>query len=287
MPSAHAIDLLPEDLIAPPPGISSIQLGVADYRRSDFYQRGEKLNLPATPEYNYTQLHLRYAHSFDWAGRTSVAYVQLPYYKVQTENIALGPIQAADAPGGLGDIVLLLATWLHNDKANGHYFGIGGYLFAPTGEYDIEKTRLVNTNPGANRWRAALQLGHYLQLSKSIGWMLAFDTIWSGKNDEAYWTSATRATRRQAPLHTLQTGLGLRVNSQLNLGLNYFYSVGGRTSIDGIQNDDTIRSHRAQLSASYFVTPTVRLILQHSAEIKVESGFKEDGATSLSITRYF
>jgi hypothetical protein len=283
--AGNAIDLLPEDVIAPPKGLSSVQLAYVDQRRSGLYQRGEKLS--ASPEYNYSQIHLRYAHSFDWSGRTSVAYVQLPYYKVSTKDIAVGPFQAMDAKGGLGDMVLLLATWLHNDKQRGHYLGLGGYLFVPTGEYDSKKTFLVNTNPGGNRWRAALQLGHYLQLTEKVGWMIAFDTIWSDANTEAHWTSPTLTTRRQAPLNTLQTGLGYRVNAQLNLGLNYFYSFGGRSSLGGIENDDATRSHRYQLSTSYFLTPGLRLILQHGSELKTENGFKERGTTSLSITQYF
>lgn len=284
-PAAKAIDLLPDDLIAPPIGLSSLQLAYVDQRRTGVYQKGQEI-LPRA-EYNYEQWHVRYARSFDWDGHASVAYVQLPYYKVHTENIAFGPVRATDAPGGLGDIVLLLATWLHNDPLRGHYAGIGGYLFVPTGEYEAEKTRLVNTNPGSNRWRAALQFGHYFQLSKKIGWMAAFDTVWSGKNTEAYWTSPTLATRRQEPFNTFQTGLMYGINSQLSLGLNYFYSFGGRTSLNGIKNDDATHAQRYQITTSYFVSPGARLLLQYGSEFKTENGFKETGTTSLSITQYF
>lgn len=302
-----AIDIGPEDAISPRVGLSSVQVGVSSSQRDDLFRQGQKLS--SETEYNTHQQHIRLAHSFDWGGRPSIVYVQLPYLDIETKNIELrnanGRViqgtQAVDSRPGWGDTALLLATWLQTDREHGRHLALAGYLFLPTGSYDIDNTVAVNTNPGGNRYRVALQLAHHWQLSPRVGWMAAFDTLWYGKNTKAYWMNGTlsfsrsipsaftpeRTTRRQAPLYSLQTALSYRVAPELSVGASYFYSVGGETSLGGVSQKDRLRSHRYQLTTNYFLRPTTRLTVQYGNDLKIENGFRESRLINVNITQLF
>ncbi len=281
-----AIDIGITDAIAPRVGLSAVQYGYTSSHRGKFYLNGEPY--PLATELNTTRQYLRLSRTFDWGGRPSIFYVQLPYLNIETENVALSPkLRAVDAGAGVGDLALLLATWLHSDRDNGRYLTVGGYLFVPTGEYNINNTKVVNTNPGGNRLRAALQVAHHLQLSEKLGWMMAFDTLWSASNPETYLFSPTPVVQRQAPLHSFQTALSYRLNPQLNVGATYFYSVGGENSLGGVAQRDTTRTQRYEVSSNYFILPSVRLTLQYGADVKIENGFKEMQRFSFSITQIF
>lgn len=281
-----AIDIGMEEAIAPRVGLTLVQYGYNVSERGSFYQGGKEL--AANTEYNTVRQHLRLVRTFDWGGRPSIFYLQLPHLKIETENVALSPrFRAADADAGLGDIALVLASWLHNDRQRGHYLALGGYLFVPTGEYNLNNTKVVNTNPGGNRYRAALQLAHHLQLTEKVGWMMAFDTLWSGKNPEAYMFSPTPVAFRQAPLYSFQTALSYRISQPWRVGAAYFYSVGGEGELGGIKQNDTIRTQRFELSSNLFISPLTRLSVQYGADLKLDNGFKEKRHINFSITQAF
>ena len=283
---SSAIDIDIEEAIAPRVGLTAVQYGYNVSERGSFYQNGKEL--ASNTEFDTVRQHVRLVRSFDWGGRPSVFYMQLPHLTIETENVALSPrFRASDAGGGVGDLALLLASWLHSDRQKGHYLTVGGYLFVPTGEYNVNNTRVVNTNPGGNRYRAALQVAHHLQLTDKVGWMMAFDTLWSGKNSEAYLFSPTMVTYRQAPLHSFQTALSYRLSPPLRIGAAYFYNYGGEGSLGGVPQNDTIRTQRFELSSNFFITPQTRLTLQYGADLKVDNGFKEKRHINFSITQVF
>lgn len=281
-----AIDIGMQEAIAPRVDRWAVQYGYNSSERGSFYQHGQVLS--NATELNVTRQHVRLVRTFDWDGRPSVFYAQLPYQKIETENVALSPrFRANDASGGMGDLTLLLATWLHNDRQKGHYLTVGSYLFLPTGDYDVKNTKIINTNPGGNRYRAALQVAHHLQLTDNIGWMMAFDTLWSGKNNDAYLFSATPVTFRQASLHSFQTALSYRLSPRHSAGTAYFYSAGGESSLAGVKQNDAIRTQRFELTSNFFVLPQTRLTLQYGADLKIENGFKEKRHLNFSITQVF
>lgn len=283
---ASAIDIGIQEAMAPAVGLSFVQYGYNSSERGSFYKDGKVLS-DAT-EYNTTRQHIRLVRTFDWNGRTSAFHVQLPHLKIETDNVALSPMfRANDAGAGFGDLTLLLATWLHNDRKNGHYLSVGSYLFLPTGNYDVNNTKVVNTNPGGNRYRAALQVAHHLQVTEKTGWMMAFDTVWSSKNPEAYMFSPTPTVYRQAPLYSFQTALSYRLSPRHIVGTGYFYSAGGESSLGSVKQNDATRTQRFQLTSNFFALPTMRLTLQYGADLKVDNGFKEKQHINFSITQIF
>jgi len=100
---------------------------------------------------------------------------------------------------------------------------------APLGQYDSDK--LVNI--GANRWAFKPEIG----LSKAIGkWTLELApavTCYTDNND-----FFGGQTREVAPIYSLQSGVIYTFVPSCWLALNAGYYVGGRSTVDGVKNND-------------------------------------------------
>lgn len=278
-----AIDLQPEDGIAPKPGVTAVQFGYTNSQRGDYYLRGVKQ--PAATEFDLSQVHVRVAHSFEWAGRPSVAYVQVGHGAINTKNAG-----ALDAPTNTGDVALMLGTWLIADHATHRFLGLGGYLFLPTGDYDARYTQAAtNTNLGENRYRGALQIGYHQRVFGNLGWQVAFDTTWYGDNDD-FLEGSAGATKRvrlsRDPLYAAQTSLAYRLQPNIGIGASYFYTAGGETQHDGVDRNNRVAVHRYQFTGFYQFTSS-RITLQYGGDIKTENGFKEDRHIIVRWTQYF
>ncbi len=275
-----AIDLQPEDGIAPKPGVTAVQFGYTNSQRGDYYLRGVKQS--STTEFDLSQAHVRLAHSFEWAGRPSVAYVQVAHGAINTKNAG-----ALDAPTNTGDVALMLGTWLIADHAAHRFLGLGGYLFLPTGDYDARYTQnALNTNLGENRYRGAFQVGYHQRVFGNLGWQVAFDTTWYGDNDEFLNDSGTQVRLGRKPLYAGQTSLAYRIQPNIGIGASYFYTAGGRTSWNGELRDNRVEVHRYQFTGFYHFTSS-RITLQYGGDIKTETGFKEDRHIIVRWTQYF
>ena len=280
--TAQAIDLLPEDGIAPPVGLSAIQIRYVGNRYEGSYQNGN--NAAPTAKLSADTFAVRYSTTFTLANRPSVFYVEAPYSETKTANVA-----AKDAGWGLGDATFALAHWLHVDRKNEHYAGLVGYLTAPTGQYDRQYTNTVgiNTNPSQNRWSAALQAGHFMRLGAGVGWLLAFDTVWFGENDDFETGNANDASLKRRPLYTLQTHFSKRFDSHLMLGLGYYWVNGGETKRGGNYNNNQLNTHRYQLTTTYDLSGGYRIGAQYGGNLKTRNGFDEKEQFSLRFWRFF
>lgn len=277
--SAQAIDLQPEDVIAPKPGISAVQAGYIYSQRGDQYYRNTKVR--DNTEIETSQAYLRLARTFNWSGRPSVAYLQVPYGSVNARVTG-----ALDRPSHTGDLVLLLASWPYVDIERHRFFAWAGYLSLPTGDYDSRYTAgAINTNLGENRYRLAFQLGYHQRLAKNIGWQAAFDTTWFGSNDD-FRPNGTQLRLTRKPLFAAQTSLAYRARPDLGLGISYFYTYGGENSYEGVTPKNESAIHRYQLSATYEMQP-FRFALQYGGDLKTQTGFKEDRLVALRLTRFF
>lgn len=276
---AQAIDLHPEDVIAPRTSFQAVQIGWTDSRRGDYFVRGEQR--ASNTAVHLQQVHVRLTSAFTWRDQPAVAYAQVPVGEIRTQNTG-----ATDAGRNMGDLSLVLASWPYVDRERDRYFGLATYLILPTGDYDPQATRQLNTNLAENRWRAALQLGWHQRLLDRLGWMVAVDGVWFGDNNAYYGTSAQLGTLSRAPLYTLQTALSTRLGSTVGLGLSYFYTAGGETAFDGVDDNNAVRVHRYQLSGNLYL-PRSRLTLQYGGDIKTRTGFKEDRGVQIRYSHIF
>lgn len=278
---ALAIDLQPEDGIAPRVDVNFLQFGYTNSQRGDYYEKGRKLS--SITEVDLSQAHVRLARTFELAGRPSAAYIQVPYGSIDTKNVA----GAVDAPSNTGDLVMMLATWPYANVEKHEFFGVAGYLFLPTGDYDMKYTAGgVNTNLGENRYRGTLQAAYHQRIFQKIGWQVAFDTTWFGDNDEFLNASNTQVRLSRKPLYAAQTSLAYRVLPQLSIGASYFYTAGGETQHNGVDRDNRVAVHRYEFTG-FYQFPTHRITLQYGGDIKTENGFKEDRHVIVRWTQYF
>jgi hypothetical protein len=286
-----AIDLLPEDAIAPPLGIYAIQTRYVGNRLEGIYENGSKVY--ATPKLSIDTFAIRLSTSFSLANRPSVFYVDAPYSRTESSGIP----GVNSAGWGVGDTTFALAHWLLADRTQQHYAGVVGYLTLPTGHYNPNDTSNIlglNTNPGQNRWAAALQAGHFMRLGNEVGWLVAFDTLWFGENDDyrplvyngTEWT-ALRTTLNRRPLFTLQTHFSKRFDQRLMLGLGYYWVTGGESKVGDRYLGNALNTHRYQFTATYDLAGGYRVGAQYGGNLKTRNGFKETEQFSLRFWRFF
>ncbi len=137
-------------------------------------------------------------------------------------------------------------------------FGASLRIGVPLGQYD--DTRLVNI--GSNRWSLKPEIG----FSKAFGrWtveLVPAATFYTD-NDDFFGGK----TREQAPLFSAQAGLSHTFKPGCWLALNAGYFNGGRTTIDGLENND--RQQGTRFGAT-FAFPVTR---NHSVKFYATTGY--------------
>lgn len=277
---AQAIDLVPLDVIPPPPGLSAVSLAYLSSHRGDLYREGERLELDS--RLHLDQLQLRLGHAFELAGHPNYFYAQVANLRVRTS----GDLGAIDDNGGLGDLGMMYAIWPYVDREAGRYVGIAAYLSLPTGQYDAERTRVLNTNPGENRVRGALQTGFSQRLLDRLDWLVAGDVAWFGDNDDYFGNSPEMGTLSQQPLYSAQTALSYQFNRMLALSLSYFYNAGGATRTEVTPWSNDLSVHRYGL-VGYLNLPVGRLTLEYGGDLETKSGFFENHRWALRFAHFF
>ena len=118
-------------------------------------------------------------------------------------------------------------------------------VIVPLGQYD--DTRLVNI--GTNRWSFKPEIGCSKALGKwtvevapAVNFYTDNDDFFGGK------------TRAQAPIYSVQSHLTYTFAPSCWLGLDAGYFIGGRTTVDGVKNDDQQEGPRVGATLALPVT---------------------------------
>ncbi|MFM1805864.1 MAG: Conserved hypothetical secreted protein [Pseudomonadota bacterium] len=268
-----AIDLLPDDVIAPPPGIQQIQINYQRSERGDRYSQGQKTYTGG--EIINTQTQLKYGRSFELNALPAYFYVQTPITEISTSGI----FASQSTNSGPGDTTFAFALWPYANRNTDTYIGLASYLTIPSGSYHNQNTY----NAGENRYKWALQAGYEQPIYKNLNWMSAVDTLWFSENDDY---GNAHDSRKQKALHSAQTAFIYKINSIYTASVGYFYSVGGVTSINGASQNDMTQNHRYQISGIANL-PIGRLTLQYGQEMSTRNGFIEDARWILRYSKYF
>ncbi len=269
-----AIDLQPGEVRAPMAGRSLVQLSTVYSQRTDYYVNSHKVS--GRPEYQALQYQLRLAHAFEIDGQPAIVYGQLPITNVQPEGSSI------QGDSGVGDATFAFGYWPYANRETQTYFGVAAYLITPTGGYNDRRV----FNVGENRYRGALQLGAQTPIIDSLTWMAAFDTLWSGKNNDCGVTCQNAQTLEQKPLYTLQSGLSYAINPNFSLATAYFYSVGGETSWDGVNKNNLTQLQRYQVSGIANFS-SGRILLQYGGDLDTRNGYLEDSRWILRYIKPF
>jgi hypothetical protein len=140
---------------------------------------------------------------------------------------------------------------------------------------------------GENRYRWAGQIAYQTRIAPDLDWMSAFDTLWFGKNDASKSLSTGQVgSLEQKALYSAQTGLLYHLNQRYSFAAAYFYSEGGETVFKGAAQNNSIKSHRYQLSAigQYSFG---RLTLQYGQDIDNNAALEDKHRVFLRYTKFF
>ena len=190
-----------------------------------------------------------YGRTFNLAGRQANVAVAVPYIWGTAKGTVFED-QVNVRRSGNGDIRLRFSTLLVGGEAMERkefatrkprmIVGTSVSIIAPTGQYD--PARLVN--PGSNRWAIKPELG----LSKPRGrWtMEVMAGTWLFTANQNFFGGKRR---EQKPLLSLQGHLIYTLRRRMWLSVDGTYFTGGRTSVDGVLNED--RKRNARIGATF------------------------------------
>ena len=204
---------------------------------------------------------IAYARSFELFGQSAKVDVVLPYAWLSGKaELAGQPMERVVS--GFGDPRVRLSANFYGAPALSikefqeyrQDLIVGGsvYVWAPWGQYD--PTKLVNL--GTNRWAFKAELG----ISQAIG-PLTLEVV---PGITAYADNTdflVGHTRRQDLVYSVQLHAIYHFQSGVWVALDGTYFTGGRTSIDGVQNNDRLSNSRAGF--------TVAIPIDRSNSIKV------------------
>jgi hypothetical protein len=265
---AWAIDLQPGDATAPPPGLRSVQLS---------YLNAERVGAN-NARVDQSQVQFRYIQSFEVNQQPALFYLHTGTGKTEPAG-ALAPYQADN---GMIDTTLVFALWPYVDRASKTYMAVAAYLISPTGSYSSDRV----FNMGENRYRWAGQIAYQTRIAPDLDWMSAFDTLWFGKNDASRSLANQLGALDQKALYSAQTGLLYHLNQRYSFSAAYFYSEGGETIFKGAAQNNSVKTHRYQLSAIRN-TSIGRFTLQYGQDIDNNATLEDKHRVFLRYTKFF
>ena len=224
------------------------------------YSQGKVLTDPTVPlkdfKANVETITLGYAHTFNFFGLTAQAFTILPFCFAHASAEVNGQFQSVDRTGP-ADLrarfsVLLLGgralsvVELRQQKKRHTILGTSISIQLPTGQYFPEK--LVNI--GTGRWAFKPEIA--LSQPVSQRWLLdIYTAVWLFTDNDSYFTG--NALRSQHAIGTIQTHVSYNISSFAWAALNATYYTGGKTTVDGVSNDDKVSNVRL---GSTLVVPT-------------------------------
>lgn len=280
--NALAIDLQPNDIVAPFPGKNHAMVSYLNTDNSTYYRNGSVQGSTratrqfASPDIGTQSAILRLLTSYNLQNLPAVSYLQLPYGTIKPA----GSLAMYPADTGIGDLTIATAIWPYHDRENRRYLGIAGYLTAPTGSYNSQRP----FNMGENRYKSDIQMGYQQPIIGNLDGMVAVDTMWFGGNSQcaAACSSSTITSLSQKPLTTTQLGPIYKFNQTYTVGASYFYVAGGATTIGNTYQNNVVNTQRFLLSALAYY-PFGRISLQYGRDMEIKNGFVE---TRRFIARY-
>jgi hypothetical protein len=238
---AYAGEIEPRAYVNTPVGINFLLAGYV-------YSDGGLSTLASSPIKDaQLKLHsyvLAYARSLDVWGKSGKVDVILPYSQLSGNAIVGGQERERDV-SGLNDPRFRFSVNLYGAPAltlpefknyqQDLIIGASIQVSAPFGQYD--KNRLINI--GNNRWFVKPDIG----ISKAWGALaieLSTGVFFFSKNDDFF----GGRTLEQDPVYSTQVHATYSLGRGVWAALSGTYDYGGRTTIDGLRNDDLEKNSR-------------------------------------------
>lgn len=240
------------------------------------YSSGGLATDPAQPlEDAELKIHapfLGYARSFDAWGKSAKADAVLAGACLSGTAQANGVPVSRDVCGAL-DPALRVSINLYGAPALSQedfrsyrqdlILGVSLQVVAPLGQYD--PSRLVNL--GTNRWTFRPEIG----LSKKLGALVVEAALGASLFTVNHDYFGGR-TREQAPIRATQLHLIYEFSRGAWLALNANYYAGGRTTVDGVKQNDELSNSRLGVTLALPVDRHHSVKLYASEGISVRAG---------------
>ena len=257
-----AIDLQPGEIKAPVGTFNAAQMSYVYVEKGDKYTHGSKTLSASNIKQN--AFLLRISHAFEINQIPAIVYAASTINHLENRDV---PNAANTNSNGIGDTTLVFALWPYVDRAKEEYLGLATYLTLPTGEYD--KNSAVNI--GSNVYQTAFQAGYQRKLIDNVNWMSALDVVLAGDNKQFLGNNKLE----KDPLYNFQTGLQYVFNPTYSASVGYFYTVGGESTLNSIDQGNINKIHRYQLTGQGIYN-FGRLMLQYGSEFTNENSYIED-----------
>ncbi|QWD84977.1 transporter [Polynucleobacter asymbioticus] len=273
-----AVDLQPNDIVAPLPNKNYITVSYLNTENNTLYRNGSVVS--SSPVIETQSAIFRGTRTYDLGSLPAVSFIQLPYGSIQPGGSLAS--QAGDT--GVGDLTIATAIWPYHNRVTRTYFGLAGYLISPTGSYSSQRA----FNVGENRFRTDLQMGFQTPITSNVDGMIAVDTMWFGGNGQcaAACGLSTNGSLTQKPLTTTQLGPIYRINPIFTVAASYFYVTGGATSVNNTYRNDVANTQRFLLSGQAH-TPIGRLSLQYGRDTEIKNGFAQTRLLAVRLMKEF
>ncbi len=215
---------------------------------------------------------LAYARTFELFGQSAKLDIVVPYAWL-SGNAEFAGQSMERVVSGLADPRFRLSANFYGapalsikdypDYRQDVIVGASIYVWAPWGQYDPSK--LVNL--GTNRCAIKGELG----VSKAIGaWTFEFVPGVTGYCDNTDFLGGH--TRRQDPVYSVQLHAIYGFQSGVWIAVDGTYFTGGRTSVDGVSNDDRLSNSRAGLTVAIPVDRSNSLKLYAISGVSTRTG---------------
>ena len=259
---SFAIDLQPGEIKAPVGTFNAAQMSYVYVEKGDKYTHGSKTS--STSNIKQNAFLLRLSHAFEINQIPAIVYAASSINHLENRDV---PNAANTNSNGIGDTTLVFALWPYVDRAKEEYLGLATYLTLPTGEYD--KNSAVNI--GSNVYQTAFQAGYQRKLIDNVNWMSALDVVLASDNKQFLGNNKLE----KDPLYNFQTGLQYVFNPTYSASVGYFYTVGGESTLNSIDQGNINKIHRYQLTGQGIYN-FGRLMLQYGSEFANENSYIED-----------
>ncbi len=282
---AGALDLGPLDGIPPPPGVTAISLEYADQTSSGSFATSLG-SFSGTIDRQAWKL--RVGHGFTLGSMPAYTYGEVAWRDsaVSGSDAELLGIEGDD---GIGDLALATAIWPYANREAGRFWGVAGYIVAPTGDYITEKNlEGVNFNAGSNRWIGVLQTGIHQRLGERWHWSIGSDvTVFEDNDQVSRIGSAVAVEQEVKPYITYQTSIAWRAHRALVLAASYYVDRGAETRLNGGDWGSATNRERYGLWALTGLSEKTRLAISYKSTVDDSDDFELKDNIQLRIIRIF
>jgi hypothetical protein len=269
----HAQTLEPRAFSNAPTGMNFLLIG---YQNSN----GALLFDPAVPitdaNANVDMGLLGYVHTLDVAGKSAKVGALLPYASLSAEGYVAGNFRTRETDGA-ADPEFYFAINFYGapalslkelkDYQQDTIIGFTFKLTTPLGVYDSDK--LINI--GTNRWSFKPGFG----ISQALGnWTLEASAAAAYYTDNNDFDSGK--TRQQDAIYSTQFHVTYSFPRNIWVAISATYYTGGRTTIDGVSNNDLQQNWRTGFTLALPVNRYHSIKLFGSSGVSTRTGTNYD-----------